>query len=42
MAESQTPRHVAMTWARRLKRAFGIAIDAVCALRRADQGGRQH
>jgi ribosomal protein S27E len=26
-AESPTPRHVAMTWARRLKRVFGIDIE---------------
>jgi len=29
-ARPPTPRHVAMSWARRLKRAFGIEIEA-CA-----------
>ena len=29
-AKPPTPRHVAMTWARRLKRVFGIEIEA-CA-----------
>ncbi|MBK7249881.1 MAG: transposase [Gammaproteobacteria bacterium] len=27
-AKPPTPRHVAMTWARRLKRVFGIEIEA--------------
>lgn len=26
-ATPQTPRHVAMSWARRLKRVFGVEID---------------
>jgi Putative transposase len=34
--KSATPRHVAMTWAQRLKRVFGIQINtcAGCSLRR--------
>jgi hypothetical protein len=28
-----TPRHVAMSWARRLKRVFGVEIEIECCVR---------
>ena len=37
-----TPRHVAMRWAQRLKRVFGIDIEACARCRRESEGHRQH
>jgi hypothetical protein len=39
--KAAAPRHVAMTWAKRLKRVFGIDIG-LRALRREAQGDCQH